>query len=198
VRCCSHDPETRPPFNEILDELGGRCFVEIESKVFFRHPETVPPPTGRLIFSGEDRSSDTESAATTIINCRDDAPVDALLDIKKRKKNVSFSEDAVVVEMAVLEEGKGGLRSLSIDEPAALEESTGDMTESASSSESGSSSTSTQSQTKDTSSAPLRPRDSYYQVIKPAKKGPKRKPAGKKSSPSLRVSSKRPPSSALL
>lgn len=36
VRCCSHDPRSRPSFLEVLSVLGGACVAEIENRRFGR------------------------------------------------------------------------------------------------------------------------------------------------------------------
>jgi len=36
IRCCAHDPLTRPKFDEILKELEGPCKANIGNGVFYR------------------------------------------------------------------------------------------------------------------------------------------------------------------
>ena len=39
IRCCDHNPDNRPSFNEILHELSGVCKEEIDNCIFTRKAE---------------------------------------------------------------------------------------------------------------------------------------------------------------
>jgi serine/threonine protein kinase len=53
MKCCSHDPRSRPSFADILDELSTTCKLEVEANSFARKFNDPPVQGSRAIKKGE-------------------------------------------------------------------------------------------------------------------------------------------------
>jgi hypothetical protein len=42
LKCTAHDPQERPSFLELLNDLADHCLVEVEASSFHRHPHDNP------------------------------------------------------------------------------------------------------------------------------------------------------------